>query len=88
MFTLFIIISNNIIIYPVNSDSLLQTKKQNYFYKKLGKVYSFFGDKYGIPKIIIGPHWYLYVSVTLFFSICFLLEMIFISKYISKVFPN
>ena len=74
----------NNIIYPVNSDQLLQTPKK-YFYKKLGNTYSFFGDKYGNPIIIIGPHWYLYISVTIFFTLCFLLEMIYIGKYISTI---
>ena len=72
-------------IYPVNSDSLLQEQKLNYFYKKLGNTYSFLGDKYGVPKIIIGPHWYLYASVTLFFSIFFLLEMIFLGQFLSNI---
>ena len=37
-------------------------------FKKLGNTYSFFGDIYGDPKIIIGPHWPLYVIVTALFT--------------------
>jgi len=46
--------------------SIEQNKK--YFYKKLGNTYAFLGDIYGDPKIIIGPHWPLYLFVTSFFS--------------------
>ena len=76
----------NDIIYPVNSDQLLPIsieKQQNYLYKKLGNTYSFFGDIYGNPKIIIGPHWYLYVAVTSFFSFGFFIVIIFLGKYTS-----
>ena len=43
-------------------------KTKSYFFKKLGNTYSFFGDIYGDPKIIIGPHWPLYVIVTALFT--------------------
>ena len=43
-------------------------EKKSYFFKKLGNTYSFFGDIYGDPKLIIGPHWPLYLFVTSFFS--------------------
>ena len=43
-------------------------EKKTYFYKKLGNTYSFFGDIYGDPKLIIGPHWPLYLLVTTLFS--------------------
>ena len=58
--------------YFVNSDQLLPIsieKSHKYFYKKLGNTYAFLGDIYGDPKIIIGPHWPLYIIVTSFFSI-------------------
>ena len=74
------------VIYPVNSDYLpsIPIEKQNkYCYKKLGNTYSFFGDIYGNPRIIIGPHWYLFVFVTIFFSSIFSLEVIFFYKYSS-----
>ena len=77
---------NNNIIYPVNSDQLLPIsieKNQKYFFKKLGNTYSFFGDIYGNPKIIIGPHWHLYVLVLSLFSIGFFFEIYSLSKYTS-----
>ena len=43
-------------------------KTKSYFFKKLGNTYSFFGDIHGDPKIIIGPHWPLYVIVTALFT--------------------
>ena len=43
-------------------------KRKSYFFKKLGNSYSFFGDIYGDPKIIIGPHWPLYIVVTALFT--------------------
>ena len=43
-------------------------KTKSYFFKKLGNTYSFFGDIYGDPKIIIGPHWPLYIVVTALFT--------------------
>ena len=43
-------------------------KGHNYFYKKIGNTYAFFGNIYGDPKIIIGPHWPLYFLVTAFFT--------------------
>ena len=74
-------------IFPVNSDQLIPISidnKQNYFYKKLGNTYSFFGDIYGNPRIIIGPHWYLYASVSGFFTFGFMLINIYLGKYLSS----
>ena len=72
--------------YPVNSNSLLPIsidQKQNYFYKKLGNTYSFFGDIYGNPRIIIGPHWPLYVFVSFIFTLGFFSMLTFFGKYFS-----
>ena len=44
-------------------------EKKSFFFKKLGNTYSFFGDIYGDPKLIIGPHWPLYLVVTAIFSL-------------------
>ena len=69
-----------------NSDQLLplsKEKNQKYFFKKLGNTYSFFGDIYGNPKIIIGPHWYFYALVTFYFSLGFFFEIYFLGKYTS-----
>ena len=56
----------------VNSEQLLPIsieQNQSFFYKRLGNTFAFFGDIYGDPKIIIGPHWPLYIFVTSFFTI-------------------
>jgi hypothetical protein len=78
-------ISNERIIHPVNSDSLLQKTKNNkdYFYKKLGNTFSFFGDSNGYPLIIIGPHWYLFLSVIFYFTLGYIAIHIFFGNYIS-----
>ena len=76
----------NSTIFHGNSDQSIPItidQKQNYFYKKLGNSYSFFGDIYGNPKIIIGPHWPLYALVTFVFSLGFFSMIIFLGKYIS-----
>ena len=39
----------------------LTSLKPYYCYKKLGKTFTFFGDKDGSPFIVIGPHWSMYV---------------------------
>ena len=43
-------------------------RSKNYLYKKIGNCYTFFGDLYGDPKLIIGPHWPFSVFVIVFFS--------------------
>ena len=43
-------------------------QSQTFFYKRIGNTFAFFGDIYGDPKIIIGPHWPLYFVVTGFFT--------------------
>jgi len=43
-------------------------QKKTFFYKKIGNTYTFFGDIYGDPKLIIGPHWPLYLFVTSLFT--------------------
>ena len=42
-------------------DSKNSESSKYYFYKKLGNTFSFFGNKYGDPLIIIGPEWYMYI---------------------------
>ena len=37
---------------------------QSYFYKRIGKVYTFFGNKNGDPFFIIGPQWPMYIFLT------------------------
>ena len=43
-------------------------KNHNYFYKKLGNTFSFFGDRDGNPVFIIGPHWPMYFCFCSFIS--------------------
>ena len=43
-------------------------KTKSFFYKRIGNTYTFFGDIYGDPKLIIGPHWPLYLFVTCLFT--------------------
>ena len=45
-----------------SKSSILSLKNnRNFFYKRIGNTFAFFGDKYGNPKLIIGPHWPMYV---------------------------
>ena len=76
-------INNTILDNSDQSIPITIDQKQNYFYKKLGNSYSFFGDVYGNPRIIIGPHWPLYALVTFVFSLGFFSMIIFLSKYLS-----
>ena len=76
-------INNTILENSDQSIPITIDQKQNYFYKKLGNTYSFFGDVYGNPKIIIGPHWPLYAFVTFVFSLGFFLMIIFLGKYLT-----
>ena len=76
-------INNSILENSDQSIPITIDQKQNYFYKKLGNSYSFFGDIYGNPKIIIGPHWPLYACVTFVFSLGFFSMIIFLGKYLT-----
>jgi hypothetical protein len=61
----------------------LNRNLSNYFYMKLGNTYTFFGDIYGNPKLIIGPHWPLYVFVTILFSLATYFVYSYFGKYIN-----
>ena len=53
----------------INSEKLIPISTEDnhkFFYKRLGNTYALFGDIYGNPKIIIGPHWPLYFLVVFF----------------------
>ena len=55
----------------VNSEQLLPItieQSHDFIFKRLGNSFAFFGDIYGDPKIIIGPHWPLYILVVSFIS--------------------
>ena len=41
---------------PINIE-----KSQSFYYKKIGKTFTFFGDKDGNPLLIIGPHYPLFL---------------------------
>ena len=74
--------NNNII----KSNQLLPIsieEKKNYFYKKIGNTYAFFGDIYGDPEIIIGPHWPLYLCVVGIFSVGIYFFYIHLGKYVN-----
>ena len=68
--------------YVVNSDQI-RPITHKYFYSKLGNTYTFYADDSGNPKIIIGPHWPLFVSVEIFFSIFFFAILIYFRQFIS-----
>ena len=46
----------NFNINPINIE-----KSQSFYYKKIGKTFTFFGDKDGNPLLIIGPHYPLFL---------------------------
>jgi hypothetical protein len=65
---------------PVNSDKLMNILDNEppkyYFYKKIGNSYSYFGNRYGDPLIIIGPNWQLYIFLSSFISIIYYFSLI------------
>ena len=48
-------------------------QQQNFCYKKIGNTFCFFGDKFGNPKILIGPHWPMYICFCSFMTFCFIM---------------
>jgi len=55
--------------------SINQQKK--FLYKKIGNTFCFFSDNKGNPKIIIGPHWPMYICFCSF--MCFIFIILFCS---------
>ena len=56
---------------PVNSDMLIPIsieQPKSFFYKRIGNTFAFFGNIYGDPLLMIGPHWPLYAIVITVFS--------------------
>ncbi len=43
---------------------ILNKKLSHFFYMRIGNTFSFFGDEYGSPLIVIGPHWPMYFCLT------------------------
>ena len=65
--------------YPQNTvKGTLTSPKPYYFYRKLGKTFTFFANKDGSPYIVIGPHWTMYVC---FCSIMTTVYMFFLIHY-------
>ena len=48
-------------------------QQDSFIYKKIGNTFCFLGDKRGNPKIIIGPHWPMYICFSSFMSFLFIL---------------
>ncbi len=48
-------------------------QQQSFCYKKIGNTFCFFGDKFGNPLLVIGPHWPMYVCFCGFMSFIFML---------------
>ena len=70
---------------PVNSDMLIPIsieQPKSFFYKKIGNTFAFFGNIYGDPILIIGPHWPLFVIVLTVLTFC---TFIFLKFFWSKL---
>ena len=53
---------------------ILNKKLSQYFYRRIGNTFTFFGDKDGSPLFVIGPHWPMYICFCTFICvgyICF-----------------
>lgn len=51
---------------------------------KLGNTFSFFNDNFGNPLIIIGPQWYFYPLMLIFFSFIFYSYKIFFENLLTN----
>lgn len=52
-----------------NSKNSQKIQSNSFFFRKIGNTFSFFGNNHGDPIIMIGPHWYLYLIVSILISI-------------------
>ena len=52
---------------------------------KLGNTYSFCNDNYGNPFIIIGPQWYFYPLILIFFSLILYSYKIFFENFLTNL---
>ena len=72
----------------INSDKLVDSKDnespKNYFYKKIGNSFSFFGNKNGDPLIVIGPNWHLYICFSCTMSALYFFVFINFWKFINN----
>ena len=64
----------------------LTSLKPYYCYKKLGKTFTFFGDKDGSPFIVIGPHWSMYVCFCSLMTAGYLFFLIHFWNYMNILF--
>ena len=48
---------------------ILNKKLSQFFYRRIGNTFTFFGDKDGSPLIVIGPHWPMYICFCSFICI-------------------
>jgi len=65
---------------------ILTSPKPYYFYKKLGKTYTFFGDKDGSPLIVIGPHWPMYAWFCTIMSAIYIFFLTHYWNYLNILF--
>lgn len=72
-------------ISSTEKDTLFQVggKSKNFFYKKIGNSFAFFGDKFGDPVLIIGPQWYFYFITIIFITSFYLIINKLFNFYIS-----
>ena len=52
---------------------------------KLGNTYSFCNDNYGNPFIIIGPQWYFYPLILIFFSLILYSYKVFFENFLTNL---
>ena len=48
-------------------------QQHSFIYKRIGNTFCFLGDKRGNPKILIGPHWPMYICFCSFMSFFYFL---------------
>ena len=63
-------------------------QQQSFCYKRIGNTFCFLGDKFGNPKIVIGPHWPMYVCFCGFMSLVFFCSFLFILGIIKSTFKD
>ena len=61
--------NNNIKSNKNERPGVLNRKLSQYFYRRIGNTFTFFGDKDGSPLFVIGPHWPMYICFCSFICI-------------------
>jgi hypothetical protein len=59
-------------------------QQEKFCYKKIGNTFCFFGDDMGNPKILIGPHWPLFVCFSSFMFIIYMVLFYFIWRLLNS----